>query len=213
MTKEVEEGAFVADGRIYLKEDGKVTPFCNVEDIPIPGAHNVQNTLASLVICRALGIQADTLRKTLLKFKGVEHRIELVEKSKTGVAYYNDSKATNVDSLEKALLSFENKPVILIAGGKDKQSAYDRLNSLVKERVKALILLGEAKPLIKKAWGNLVETKEAATMEEAVKIATGISRPGDVVLLSPACASFDMFKDYEDRGRVFKRCVRNQLGL
>ncbi|MCC7391482.1 UDP-N-acetylmuramoyl-L-alanine--D-glutamate ligase [Candidatus Sumerlaeota bacterium] len=213
MTKEVEEGAFVADGRIYLKEDGKVTPFCNVEDIPIPGAHNVQNTLASLVICRALGIQADTLRKTLLKFKGVEHRIELVEKSKTGVAYYNDSKATNVDSLEKALLSFENKPVILIAGGKDKQSAYDRLNSLVKERVKALILLGEAKPLIKKAWGNLVETKEAATMEEAVKIATGISRTGDVVLLSPACASFDMFKDYEDRGRVFKRCVRNQLGL
>ncbi|MCC6546518.1 UDP-N-acetylmuramoyl-L-alanine--D-glutamate ligase [Candidatus Sumerlaeota bacterium] len=212
MTKEVEEGAFVADGRIYLKEDGKVTPFCNVEDIPIPGAHNVQNTLAALVMCRALGINADSLRKTLLKFKGVEHRIEFVERSKTGVVYYNDSKATNVDSLEKALLSFK-KPVILIAGGKDKQSAYDRLNSLIKERVKTLILLGEAKPLIKKAWGSLVETKEAATMEEAVKIAAGASRTGDVVLLSPACSSFDMYKDYEDRGRTFKRCVRNQLGL
>ncbi|MEO8377413.1 MAG: cyanophycin synthetase, partial [Candidatus Sumerlaeota bacterium] len=148
----------------------------------------------------------------LLKFKGVEHRIEFVAKSSVGVTYYNDSKATNVDSLEKALLSFD-KPVILVAGGKDKQSAYERLNSLVKERVKTLILIGEAKPLIKKAWGSLVETKEAATMEEAVKIATGISRTGDAVLLSPACASFDMFKDYEDRGRAFKRCVRNQLGL
>jgi UDP-N-acetylmuramoylalanine--D-glutamate ligase len=212
MSEEVEQGAFVSDGRIYLKEDDKVIPFCNVEDIPIPGAHNVQNTLASLVICRRVGIEADVLRKTLLKFKGVEHRIEFVAQSPDGVRYYNDSKATNVDSLEKALLSFD-KPVVLVAGGKDKQSAYDRLNSLVKERVKGLVLIGEAKPLIKRAWGHLVETREAGSMEEAVKVASAMSRSGDVVLLSPACASFDMFKDYEDRGRQFKRCVRTQLGL
>ncbi len=212
MSEEVEQGAFVSDGRIYLKEDEKVIPFCNVEDIPIPGAHNVQNTLASLVICRRVGIEADVLRKTLLKFKGVEHRIEFVAQSPDGVRYYNDSKATNVDSLEKALLSFD-KPVVLVAGGKDKQSAYDRLNSLVKERVKGLVLIGEAKPLIKRAWGHLVETREAGSMEEAVKVASAMSRSGDVVLLSPACASFDMFKDYEDRGRQFKRCVRTQLGL
>lgn len=212
LVKEVEQGAYVSDGRIYLKEDGKAVLFCNVEDVPIPGSHNVANTLASLLISRRLGIDCDSLRKTLLKFKGVEHRIEFVASSPDGVRYYNDSKATNVDSLEKALLSF-TKPVILVAGGKDKQSAYERLNSLVKERVKGLVLIGEARPLIKKAWGGLVETREAASMEEAVKIAAAMSRAGDVVLLSPACASFDMFKDYEERGRAFKRCVRNQLGL
>jgi len=209
---EVEEGAYLSEGRIYLKENGEAIFFCNVEDIPIPGLHNIQNTLASLVMSRCLNIEIDSLRRTLQRFKGVEHRIEYVATSPDGVRYYNDSKATNVDSLEKALLSFE-KPVILVAGGKDKQSAYDRLNSLVKERVKGLVLIGEARPLIKKAWGGLVETREAGSMEEAVKVAASLAKTGDVVLLSPACASFDMFKDYEDRGRQFKRCVRNHLGL
>jgi len=210
--KEVEQGAFVSEGRIYLKENGEVIPFCNVEDVPIPGAHNVQNTLASLVISRTLGISQDSLRKTLEKFKGVEHRIEFVAQSHEGILYYNDSKATNVDSLEKALLSFE-KPVILVAGGKDKKAAYERLNSLVKERVKGLVLIGEATPLMRKAWGELVTTRDAKTMEDAVKVAAGMAGAGDIVLLSPACASFDMFKDYEDRGRIFKRCVRQHLGL
>lgn len=212
LVHEVEEGAFVREGRIYLKENGEEIPFCNIDDIPMPGSHNIQNTLASLVMCRALDISAESLLKTLGRFKGVEHRIEFVAASPDGVRYYNDSKATNVDSLEKALLSFD-KPVILVAGGRDKHSAYERLNSLVKERVKALILIGEARDIIRKAWGHLTETREANSMEEAVKIASGMARSGDIVLLSPACASFDMFKDYEDRGRVFKRCVRNQLGL
>lgn len=210
--KEVEQGAYVKDGRIYLKENGEVIPFCNVSDVPIPGAHNVENTLAALILSRCLGISADSLRKTLRKFKGVEHRIEFVAQSNEGIMYYNDSKATNIDSLEKALLSFE-KPVILVAGGKDKQAAFERLNSLVKDRVKGLVLIGEAGPVMKRAWGQLAETRDAKTMEEAVKVAAGMAGAGDVVLLSPACASFDMFKDYEERGRTFKRCVRNQLGL
>ncbi|MBI1290470.1 UDP-N-acetylmuramoyl-L-alanine--D-glutamate ligase [bacterium] len=212
LEKEVEEGAYLQNDRIYLKEDGESIFFCNVDDIPIPGLHNVQNTLASLVLCRCVGIEIDSLRRTIQKFKGVEHRIEFVASSPDNVRYYNDSKATNVDSLEKALLSF-NKPVILVAGGKDKQSAYDRLNSLVRERVKGLVLIGEAAPLIRKAWGQLVETRDAGSMEEAVRIASSMSQPGDIVLLSPACASFDMFKDFEDRGRVFKRTVRDFLGI
>jgi UDP-N-acetylmuramoylalanine--D-glutamate ligase len=212
LEKEVESGAYQKDGRIYLKENGESILFCSVDDIPIPGQHNVQNTLASLVMCRSIGIEIDSLRRTLQKFKGVEHRIEFVAQSADGVKFYNDSKATNVDSLEKALLSFD-KPVILVAGGKDKQSAYDRLNSLIKERVKGLVLIGEARPLIKKAWGGLVETREAGSMEEAVKQSIAMAKPGDIVLLSPACASFDMFKDFEDRGCVFKRCVRTQLGI
>lgn len=212
LTKEVEQGAFVKDGRIYLKENGEALPFCNVADVPMPGEHNIQNTLASLVICRRLNIAAESLQKTLFRFKGVEHRIELVAQSKDGVTFYNDSKATNVDSLEKALLAFD-KPVILVAGGKDKQSAYERLNPLIQERVKGLVLIGEAAPLIQKAWGSLVPTKIASSMEEAVKLSMSFARSGDIVLLSPACASFDMFKDYEDRGRSFKRCVRNFLGI
>ncbi len=207
LTKEVEQGAFVADGRIYLAEDGDIQPLCNITDVPMPGSHNVANTLAAIVMSRRIGVSTDSLIKTLAKFKGVEHRIEYVATSSDGVQFYNDSKATNVDSLEKALLSFD-KPLVLVAGGKDKQSAYERLNSLIKERVKGLVLIGEARPLIKKAWGGLVDTREAGSIEEAVKIAAGMARGGDVVLLSPACASFDMFKDFEERGDHFKRAVR-----
>lgn len=212
LTKEVEQGAFVSDDRIYLKEEGEAIPFCNITDVPMPGRHNVANTLASLVICRRMGVSTDSLLKTLAKFKGVEHRIEHVATSPEGVMWYNDSKATNVDSLEKALLAF-NKPLILVAGGKDKQSAYERLNSLIKDRVKGLVLIGEARPLIKKAWGGLVETREAGSIEEAVRMAGAMAKSGDVVLLSPACASFDMFKNFEDRGDTFKRAVRDFLGL
>lgn len=212
MKKEVEQGAYMQDGKIFLKEDGEAVYFCTTNDVPMPGRHNIENTLASLVMNRCLGVSTESLQKTLSRFRGVEHRIEFVAASKEGISYYNDSKATNVDSLEKALLSFD-RPVVLVAGGRDKQSAYDRLNALVKERVKALVLIGEAKDLIKKHWGGLVETRDAGSMDEAVKIAAGLAGEGDVVLLSPACTSFDMFKDYEERGRAFKRCVRAHLGI
>jgi UDP-N-acetylmuramoylalanine--D-glutamate ligase len=211
-TREVEQGAYVHDNRIYLKEDGESIEVCCLDEVPMPGRHNIENTLAGLVMSRRLGIDVATLRNTLLRFNGVEHRIEPVETSATGVRYYNDSKATNLDSLEKALLSFK-QPVILVAGGRDKKSPYERLNALIKSRVKALVLIGEAAPLINKAWGGLVPTKMAGSMDEAVKVASQMAVSGDVVLLSPACSSFDMFKDFEDRGRNFKRCVRSYLGL
>jgi len=211
--KEVAQGAFVKDGIIYLAENGAVIPFCSKTEIPIPGAHNVENTLACLVMARRVGISLESLKRTLTRFKGVEHRIEFVAEDQIRkVKYYNDSKATNVDSLEKALLAFE-KPVILVAGGRDKKSAYERLNSLVKSHVKGLVLIGEARHLIRNAWGELVPTRDAGSMEEAVKIASQLAEAGDCVLLSPACSSFDMYKDYEERGRVFKRIVREHLGM
>ena len=165
-----------------------------------------------MVMARRVGVTAESIRNTLRRFKGVEHRIEFVASTKEDVRFYNDSKATNVDSLEKALLSFD-RPIILVAGGRDKASAYDRLNHLVKERVRALVLIGEATPVIKKHWGRLVPTREAATMDEAVKVAAGLAQPHDVVLLSPACSSFDMYKDFEERGCAFKRSVRSFLGI
>lgn len=212
MQKEVEQGAFVKDGRIYLKEEGEIIHLCNLSDVPLRGEHNVENVLAAVVMARRMEVSPDSIRRSLGRFKGVEHRIEHVLTTSDGVEYFNDSKATNVDSLEKALLSF-NKPVILVAGGRDKQSAYDRLNSLVKERVKALVLIGEATPLIDRAWGSLVETVKAESMGEAVRIAAGLATSGDVVLLSPACTSFDMYDNFEERGKAFKRCVREHLGV
>ncbi len=210
--KPVQQGAFVEGDRVYLKEQGELIPVCNLSEIPLPGRHNVENTLASMVMARRVGISVDSIRQTLRRFKGVEHRIEFVASTKEDVKFYNDSKATNVDSLEKALLAFD-RPIVLVAGGRDKSSAYDRLNHLVKERVRALVLIGEAAPTIKKHWGKLVPTREAANMDEAVKMAAGLAQPHDVVLLSPACSSFDMFKDFEDRGCAFKRSVRSFLGI
>ena len=210
MEKKVEQGAYIKGEEIYLAEDGKVTQFCSVHDVPIPGRHNIQNTLAALILGRRMGATIENLTKTLKKFKGVEHRCEPVGTSKNGVQYVNDSKATNVDSLEKALLAYE-KPIILIAGGKDRDTQFDRVNSLIREKVKKLVVLGEAKPKILKNWGSLVETHEAGDIEEAVKVAAGIAEEGDIVLLSPACASWDQFSSYEDRGMAFKKFVRNVL--
>ncbi len=207
MKKKVKQGAYVGDGKIHLVEDGKAEAICDVTDVPIPGSHNIENTLAALIMGRRMGASVENLVKTLRTFKGVEHRIEFVAKSKGGVVYFNDSKATNLDSLEKALLSFD-KPVVLLAGGFDRSAAFDRLNSLVRDRVKTLVVMGQCKDKIRKTWGSFVETIEAKDMDDAVRLASGQANDGDVVLLSPACASWDMFKDYEDRGRAFKRSVK-----
>lgn len=207
MKRKVHQGAYVDKDTLYLVEDGEKIEICKVDEVPLPGRHNIENTLAALILGRRMGAPIDSLQRTLRKFKGVEHRIEYVGKSKTGVMYYNDSKATNIDSLEKALLSFE-QPVVLVAGGRPRNNSFDRLNSLIRDKVKKLILIGESTPMIKKSWGSLVETVEAKDMEEAVTLAAGSAAQGDIVLLSPACASWDMFKDYEDRGRAFKRSVR-----
>ena len=207
MKRPVTQGAFLDKQTIYLVEDGERIPVCCVKDVPIPGMHNVENTLAALVLGRRTGASVESLVATLRKFKGVEHRIEFVGEAANNVRFYNDSKATNLDSLEKALLSFD-KPVVLVAGGLHRSARYERLNSLVRDRVKRLVLIGEAKDQIRRHWGALAPTVDASSMEDAVRQAHAGAEPGDIVLLSPACASWDMFKDFEERGRAFKRHVR-----
>lgn len=223
MNREVEQGAYLKDGVIYLREGKTTIPVCDRNDIPIPGDHNVENVLASFAACRRLGVQVPTLVSALRKCKGVEHRTEKVVE-KNNIIYYNDSKATNLDSLEKALQSF-SRPIVLIAGGRDKKSDYSRLNALVSQKVKALVLIGEAAPLIEQAWSKIVPTKhikfatqkdgkqledveKIKLMTEVVKTAQSLSAPGDIVLLSPACSSYDQFDNFEERGSVYKRCVR-----
>lgn len=210
MSKKVSQGAFVENDEIILVEDGERFAVCPIKDVPLPGRHNVENTLAALLLGRRMGAPLESLIGTLRKFKGVEHRIEFVGKSAKGVRYYNDSKATNIDSLEKALLSFDGK-VVLVAGGRPRNNAFDRLNALIRNKVKKLVVLGESAPQIMKTWGPIVETHKADDMDEAVKLASELAEDGDVVLLSPACASWDMFKDYEERGRRFKASVRGYM--
>jgi UDP-N-acetylmuramoylalanine--D-glutamate ligase len=189
--------------RLCLEEDIPLLPFA---DIPIPGMHNIQNVLASSLVGMALGVEPEAIASAIRRFPGVEHRIEFVL-SRHGVDFYNDSKATNLDSMEKALLSF-TRPVILIAGGKDKGCDYNTLNPLIRERVKSLIVMGEAAPLILKAWENLVPSFQVGDMGEAVQKAYELASTGEVILFSPGCSSFDAYQNFEHRGRVFKDEVR-----
>ncbi len=174
-------------------------------DTPLPGRHNLQNALAALCMMRAGGFAWDRVLAGLREFKGVEHRIEFVAEQ-DGVAFYNDSKSTNIDSLKVALESFD-RPVVLVAGGRGKGADYRVLRPLVARHVKTLVTLGEDAPLLEEAFGDLAATRRASGMHEAVTAARDAAAPGDVVLLSPACASFDMFDNFEHRGRVFKACV------
>jgi len=205
----VEQGAYVENGTIFLRDGGQTLPVCAATDVPIPGMHNMENCLVSLIFCHKMGVSAERMATSLRKFKGVEHRTEFIARHK-GVSYYNDSKATNVDSLEKALLSFDS-PIVLVAGGRDKRCSFDRLSPLVKQRVKTLVLIGEAAEIIDRAWGKLVPTQRASSLEDAVDKAARAACEGDVVILSPACASFDMFKNYEERGIAFKSCVQKWI--
>jgi len=167
------------------------------------------NAMAAALMTRTMGVEYDAIRETLRAFKGVEHRIEFVREL-NGVKYYNDSKATNVDSVYYALGSFK-EPIILIAGGKDKGNDYSKIADEVKEHVKAIVTVGKGAEKIEKFFKDMKPIYSAGmSMEEAVKLAKDNAAPGDIVLLSPACASFDMFDNYEQRGKVFKELV-NQL--
>ncbi|MCJ7508228.1 MAG: UDP-N-acetylmuramoyl-L-alanine--D-glutamate ligase, partial [candidate division Zixibacteria bacterium] len=177
------------------------------KDIAIKGPHNLSNAAAACAMAYALEIDTSSMARALKEFKGVEHRLEYVA-TINGIKFINDSKATNVDSVWYALQSVD-EPIILIAGGKDKGGDFTRLGELVKSKVKKLILIGQAKEKIKRELGGLVDTIEAETLEQAVKLGFEKAQSGDVILLSPACASFDMFKDFEDRGRKFKLAVHN----
>ncbi|KPJ48275.1 MAG: hypothetical protein AMJ41_05255 [candidate division Zixibacteria bacterium DG_27] len=204
--REVGEGAFVRDKEVVLRTLERAEPIIPVWEIGIKGPHNLANVCAACCVASVLEIDGEHLRESLRSFKGVEHRLEKVLEVE-GVKIVNDSKATNVDAVWYALQSVE-APIVLIMGGKDKGGDFLRLKDLAKKNVKYLILVGEAKEKIKQALGDSVSTKVAADMEEAVKLSRQLASEGDTVLLSPGCASFDMFNDYEQRGKVFKDLCR-----
>jgi UDP-N-acetylmuramoylalanine--D-glutamate ligase len=202
--EKLDEGVF-SDGRTISLRLGKKREQYSLAKAPLKGIHNVENMMAALAAARSFGCSRKAIQIVLDRFKGLEHRVEFIREIE-GVRFYNDSKGTNVGSVVKSLQSF-SEPVILIAGGKDKNGDLSPLGEWIQKRVKHLILIGEAKERMSRELGGLTDTMMAKTMEEAVLLAHQKARAGEVVLLSPACSSFDMFKDYKERGRVFKEAV------
>ena len=198
-------GAFVEGGVLTAIVAGKRHAVIDAASISIPGEHNLANAMAATLAAVTHHVPSASLRATLRNFKGVEHRLEFVREV-DGVAYVNDSKATNVDSVWYALRSFR-RPIVVLIGGRDKGNDYGRLLDPVREHVKAVVAIGESAEKVVSAFGPVVPTVRAATLPDAIARARGLAAPGDVVLLSPACASFDWFTDYEHRGRVFKEIV------
>lgn len=199
-----EEYAKISDDRIdFNTETGNFSLYFS--EIGIPGRHNIENVAAAALASLAAGGNKAGIRSALKKFKGLPHRIEHVAVIK-GTEYYDDSKATTVDSVTKALEVF-SRPVILIMGGRNKGSNFSLLKNTVIKHVKKLIVLGEAKTEITASLGDIVETVSAESMEESVNLAYSSAEPGDIVLLSPACSSFDMFTSYSHRGEIFRRAV------
>jgi len=206
-TKAVRRGAFVRDGVIvWVEKEGGVTePIMPVSEVHLKGAHNIENVLAAVCSARLAKVSAESIRASVATFTAVEHRLELVRKL-NGVEFYNDSKATNVDATMKAVSSF-SKGIHLILGGKDKDSDYGTMAELLKERVKAVYTIGSAAEKIERQLHGVVKMVAAGTMQTAVTEAAKAAAAGDVVLLSPACSSFDQFENYEHRGRVFRQLV------
>ena len=203
--RRLRRGAFVEDGWVVVR-DGEPERVLPAARVPLPGAHNLENVLAAALIGRLLGVPAPTLRRSILSFRGLEHRLEDVLRIK-GVRFVNDSKATTVDAALKALASFD-RPVVLILGGRGKGGDFSPLRAAVRKRVRSVVLVGEAADKIEKALGGVVPIDRVPTYREVVRIAFDRAVRGDVVLLAPACTSWDMFKDFEERGRTFKREVR-----
>jgi UDP-N-acetylmuramoylalanine--D-glutamate ligase len=199
------EGAFLERGMLVTCLNGIRTEIVPVDNIFIKGMHNVYNAMASALVAQLLGVDTASIRRSLETFKGVEHRLEFVREL-NGIRYYNDSKGTNVDSVYFALQSFK-EPIVIMLGGRDKGNDYSRLTALVKEHVRAIVAIGESADTVEQAFRGTVVVKKAASMEEAVSTAKFLAQPGDVVLLSPACSSFDWFRNYEHRGEVFKELV------
>jgi UDP-N-acetylmuramoylalanine--D-glutamate ligase len=204
----VPHGAFVRDAMIHTRHDHNDEPLMPVDKIALRGRHNLYNSLAAAVAARVMEVKDDTIRESLSSFEGVPHRLETV-RSLDDVLYVNDSKATNVNAVWYALESFD-RPVVLIAGGRDKGNDYSDLRPLVREKVRGVVALGESRDTVYDALGaEAGERAKAVSMEEAIRVARQMARPGDVVLLSPACSSFDMYENYEDRGDTFRRLVRS----
>ena len=207
LTKTFENGAFLINDKMEVKINEEEF-IMETEYIALEGKHNMKNAMAATSVAKLMRIRKDTIRESLSNFQGVEHRLEKVLKIQN-VQYINDSKATNVNATFFALDSM-NTPTIWIVGGVDKGNDYSELMSLVNEKVKAVICLGIDNKKIIDSFGNIVDVMiEVESMGNAVKMAQRLSEKGDTVLLSPACASFDLFENYEDRGRQFKQAVQN----
>ena len=206
--EEVAEGGFLRDDALVLRINQQEELLMQADKLTLRGRHNLYNSLAAAVAARVMEVRSDVVRESLTSFEGVPHRLELVDEV-DGVRYVNDSKATNVNAVWYALESF-NERVVLIAGGRDKGNDYASLKPLVRRKVRAVIALGESADKVMRELGSIAEQQvKAESMEDAIRIAHLLAEPGDVVLLSPACASFDMFENYEDRGDTFKRLVRS----
>lgn len=205
--KTVSEGAYLKEDKIVIDINAKTTEM-SIHDLALQGKHNISNTMAGGIASRIIEIRKEVIRDSLSDFQNVEHRLEYVT-AISGVEYINDSKATNVNSTWYALESMQN-PTVWIVGGVDKGNDYTMLTELVKEKVKTIICLGKDVAKIHEAFGSVVDhIIDAENMREAVFYAYRESKKGESVLLSPACASFDLFENYEDRGRQFKECVRS----
>jgi UDP-N-acetylmuramoylalanine--D-glutamate ligase len=204
----VEQGAWLEDGQVVYraKKNAATEEVMPLKGIPLKGAHNVENVLAAVVAARLAGVSAEVIRRAVESFKAVEHRLEYVA-TINGVEFYNDSKATNVDATSKAVAAFSGG-IHLILGGKDKNSDYTQLADLLRQRVNAIYTIGSAAAKIESHLRGVVTIHSCETMDKAVAAAASAARPGEVVLLAPACSSFDQFENYEQRGLVFKQLVR-----
>jgi len=205
--KRVAQGAFLLDGQIIFRADGSETALVRRDEIPLRGEHNVENALAACSAAYLAGASPAAIASGVKSFRAVEHRLEWVAEI-AGVQFYNDSKATNVDAALKAIEAFPG-PLFVILGGKDKGSPYTPLRAPLRERSRAAILIGEAADKIAADLGDSVRIERSGTLDRAVEFAMERARPGDVVLLAPACSSFDQFENYEYRGRAFKEIVAN----
>lgn len=207
----LEKGVFLEDGWLILKDGGPEEKVCHVDELHILGGHNHENAMAAIAMAHRMGVPTEIIRQTLLDFRAVEHRIEFVEEI-GGVAYYNDSKGTNPDAAIKGIQAMK-RPTHLIGGGYDKGSTYDEWIEAFDGKVKTLVLLGVTAPKIAgcaKSHG-FQDIVFVDSLEEAVRVCAERAVPGDAVLLSPACASWGMFDNYEQRGRIFKELVRAML--
>jgi UDP-N-acetylmuramoylalanine--D-glutamate ligase len=201
---------FVQNGVLTLHLSDHDESILTIEELGIRGEHNVLNALASALACRLMGVEIDAIRNVFKTFKGLPHRLEFVIE-KNGVRWINDSKGTNVDSVWYALGSFQ-QPIVLIAGGRDKDSDFTVLRERLKKSARTILLIGEAADKMERAFQGICPLVRAGSLREAIGKARDLSQPGDVVMLSPACASFDMFKNFEDRGDQFKFLVREIVG-
>jgi UDP-N-acetylmuramoylalanine--D-glutamate ligase len=203
--KTLSEGAYLENDALVIHIGGKKQVILHRSEILLPGFHNIANALAASLAVSAFGVQAETLKHTLSTFRGVEHRLEFVLEI-NGVRFVNDSKATNVESTLHALRSF-TAPLVLMLGGRDKGNDYTRIDPYVKQQARAIIALGESAGKIEEHFKNMVKVVRVGSMSEAVEKSLQLAHGGDTVLLSPACASFDWFENYERRGQVFKESV------